>query len=192
MPQFLESALRYVFLLFNQPADVWQVMHDQSTILTVFMVMMMAIFISYGLLYHVIDHPSMNKRKHLWAFILSTSLATSGFALLYVPHSVNKGFQEIQRQQQESAMSQESESAETNEDGLEGSEESAESNAKAIAPVNDGLAQALQAGTLSFVILDAVPVAIATFFWTVVFYILLTLSPVPRRYSTNCRTLKIF
>lgn len=38
---------------------------------------------------------------------------------------------------------------------------------------------------------DVLPIAMATTIWSVVFLFVLTQSPVPRRYSTNCRYTKL-
>lgn len=178
MGPFLESASKYLFMLFSSPADVRQVMHDTGTISTLVIVMLMAVAICYAVLYHAIDNPSFNKRRHLWMFISGSAAFVFAFALFYVPQSVNDGFRQAQAD-----AAQQAASASSDGDGLEGGGQVSAPNLGAIAS---------NAITTTYNYINAIPMALAAMVWTVVIFILVTFSPVPRRFSTNCRTLKIF
>ena len=176
--KFLEPIFRYIFLMFNTSGDVWQIMHDQGTMITVFLAIVIAILLSYATLYHIIDQPSLNKRKHLWMFITSTAALVFAFTLYYVPQSVNQGFQNAVQ------MSQQQNNLDLGGDGSSGDQ--------LASPPSNLLGNVVNLTTTTFKWIQAIPIAFAAMFWTVVLYGLLSLSPFPRRYSTNCRTLKIF
>jgi uncharacterized membrane protein YeaQ/YmgE (transglycosylase-associated protein family) len=165
-------------MMFNAPSDVWQIMHDEGTVMTVFMTIIGSIILSYIVLYHFIDHPSLNKRRHLWMFITATAGIVFAFTLYFVPQSVNRGFQRAVQ------LNQQQENLDLGDDGS--------SSTELESPTSSLLGNVTNLGTLTYRVLDAIPIALAATFWTVILYGLLSLSPFPRRYSTNCRTLKIF
>ena len=96
MGRMLESFLRTIFLQGNTNNDVWQVMHSESTMFSVLIVVVVGIALGYALLYHVIDSASYNKRKHLWMVMSVTASVVFAFTLWYVPFSVKSGIASMQ------------------------------------------------------------------------------------------------
>lgn len=183
---WLNDVLQRMLLLLDTPGDVLQVMHEDNIIATVALIVLGAVGLCYALLYHVIDRPSLNKRKHLWVAIAIAVVLVFASTLWYVPHAVQQAFL---RATQISVAVQRVELRTSDEVGtLE--EESDELPLEiGDAPVFDN--QETGRAPTDYGIVNALPTALAASLWTFLLFCLLTLLPIPRRYSVNCRTLKI-
>ena len=93
MSNAVESLLQSIFQFGNSSSDVVQALHDEGSLVTTILFIVFFTGLGYATLYHIIDSPSKNSKKHLWITILIAASLSSMMTLFYLPYSINRGLQ---------------------------------------------------------------------------------------------------